>query len=140
MARIAITPLTIALALLSTSSCKGHGRARVEVGAEADSVCPAFRAPVRRRADSIPHERACSYVRSAFEALSSARPESVVVAPADTAAVSSATVDAIAEIDSAGNPVAAWWLVTLRLTGRPYDAEVRFNERTGARSIRPVHK
>jgi hypothetical protein len=75
-----------------------------------------------------------------MEALRLARPDSVILAPADTAAVSSATVDAIAQIDTAGAPVASWWLVTFHLTGKPYDAEVRFNQKTGERTIRPIHK
>lgn len=140
MIRVGSIPLGFTLALCLTSSCKPRGEIRSSAVATADTGCAGFRAPIRRERGSISSERACSYVRSAFEALSLAKPESVLLGPTDTAVVSSATVDAIGEIDSGGNPVASWWLVTLHLGGKPYDAEVRFNQRTGERSIRPVHK
>jgi hypothetical protein len=73
-------------------------------------------------------------------ALASAQREEVVLASSDTGLVSGATVDAIAETDSLGNTVAAWWLVTLSLDRRSYNAEVRFNQGTGERLIRPIHK
>jgi hypothetical protein len=102
--------------------------------------CPNLRIPVRRAVDSIPEERSCEYVAGALMALASAQREEVVLASSDTGLVSGATVDAIAETDSLGNTVAAWWLVTLSLDRRSYNAEVRFNQGTGERLIRPIHK
>ena len=102
--------------------------------------CPGITHPVRRATDSIPEDRACAYVRGAIQAVSTANPTEAGVAPEDTGAISSVTVDAIAQVDSAGGPIAAWWLVTLHLAGRPYDAEVRLNQLSGERSVRPVHK
>lgn len=102
--------------------------------------CGGVRSPVRSAADSIPRERACAYVRDAVQLLAGANTAETGLAPADTSRISSATVDAIAQIDSSGTPLAAWWLVTLHLEGGAYDAEVRFNQQSGERSMRPVHK
>lgn len=101
--------------------------------------CPDVAYPVRISGDSIPHGRACDYVRDAQRVLAAAGPSDGVAA-GDTSRITLATVDAIAQVDSVGGPVAAWWLVTLRLEGRSYDGEVRFDQRTGHRSIRPVHR
>jgi hypothetical protein len=107
----------------------------------ADSLCAGVAIPVRQWVDSIPRDRACAYAIRAIEALSLAKPDSVILAPADTAAVSLVSVGAIAEHASAEGPmIASWWVVTLHLKGKPYDAEVRFNQQTGERSIRPVHQ
>ncbi len=136
MARI--TVVWVAAALTLSAACRST-RDSATLARRA-STCSGIPFLVRRAADSIPQDRACSYVRGAIAALSSANPAKVVLSPGDTAAIVSATIDAIAEIDSAGGPVASWWLATLQLRGKPYDAEVRFNQASGGRSIRPVHK
>jgi hypothetical protein len=132
--------LGVACSLLVASACSPADRDVVKQSLAADSLCPGLHVPVGRAADSIPHERACSYVVRAMDALRAAKPESVVLAPGDTAAVSAATVDAIAQMDSAGTLIESWWLVTLRLDGKPYNAELRISQKSGEQSIRPVHK
>jgi hypothetical protein len=102
--------------------------------------CAGVRQPVRLALDTIPRDRACRYVREALEKLAKANPSEVVVAADDTALVSSATVNAIQQEDSTGAPIAAWWLVTLHLQNKPYDAEVRIDQGSGEQAIRPVHK
>ena len=132
--------LATSIGLLASIACGSGEQGGTQHTASTATGCPGFRAPVRREADSISPDRACSYVIDAFETLSRANSDSVVLSPADTNVISSATVDAIAQIDSAGGPVASWWLVTFHLAGKPYDAEVRLNQKTGERTIRPVHK
>jgi hypothetical protein len=143
VSRILVVPIATSLVLLAAFGCAHKpdvpGVAQQTVAA--DSGCAGLAIPVRRWVDSIPQERACAFAISAMEALSLAKPDSVILAPADTVAVSSASVGAIAELASAEGPmVASWWSVTLHLVGKPYDAEVRFDQKTGQRSIRPVHK
>jgi hypothetical protein len=101
--------------------------------------CPGFEFPVQVVAETIPGDIACGYAREAVRVLAQTG-TSQGFADDDTSRVQSATVDAIAQIDSAGGPIAAWWIVTLRLADRAYSGEVRLNQRTGERSIRLVHR
>lgn len=134
--------IALMIAELLIASCRSGTKGRVEAPSQPSMTvnCLGIKQPVHRAVDSIPEDRACAYVRGAVEAVSTAVPAKVGVAPGDTAAIASATVNAIAQTDSAGNPIASWWLVTLHLTGKPYDIEVRLNQRSGERSLRPVHK
>lgn len=135
-----VATLVISLGMGLLTACISKGRTAEGNSLALNSECAGFPGPVRFKSDSIPRDRGCSLVYGAIIALRGASPNSTPFIPADTARVSAATVDAIAQIDSIGHPIAAWWIVTLRLDGKPYDAEVRLDQKTGERTLRPVHK
>ena len=135
-------PLVLAaIGALMIVACGSSGTSAIDKSRTiSDSACAQVRQSVSRATDSIPRHRACAYARRALDVLAAARPAEAGLMPSDTSLVSSATVDAIAETDSAGRLLGAWWLVTLHLNSKPYDAEVRLNQQSGEQSIRPVHK
>ena len=125
---------------ISAGACQQADRSIGNKATAGEVKCDGVTSPVRREADSVPAERACAFVRQAIRVLAAATSGGGVPEAADTALISSAVVDAIAETDSLGSTKAAWWLVTLHLDRKPYDGEVRFPQPSGAPVIRPIHK
>lgn len=63
------------------------------------------------------------------------------VEPGDSAAVSKAFIAPIGLGDAQGGAPRLYWFVTLSLYGRPYDAEVWIDRKTGSlENVRRIHK
>lgn len=123
--------------LSAVAACSGQDAVRRE--ASGVVACSSVQIPVRVGTDSL-SSRACDFVSRAIAAIDSGDG-----APAGTPEVSpanyrEASVDAVAETNEQGAILTAWWTTTLRTRDRPYDIEVRINQRTGEPVVRPVHK
>ena len=124
--------------VLFAVSCRGN-ESRQQVGSRTTS-CDATPLPMRVVADSLGGKRACALIRRSVAALESGRglPER---APAiNEANYRGVSVDAIAETNESNATLAAWWVITFYTTSRPYDLEVRIDQRTGDAAARPIHK
>ncbi len=102
--------------------------------------CGGVRTPVQQRSGSLAPDSVCRVAELAFRRVTSADAATDGVSPADTSLVTAIVVDSLAEIEADGRTRASWRVVTFRLRERPYQAEVRIDNCTGAVSLRPVHR
>lgn len=105
----------------------------------AANPCTGSLPKVTRAPDSLTQSQSCALLVAAMRQLARAGPSDLPQSP-DTSGVTGATIDAMSERDFSDRQKGAWWVVTLRLQGAQFNAEVRFDRQTGAAGIRPVHK
>jgi hypothetical protein len=103
--------------------------------------CEAPRYPLLRAPDSVDARRSCALLAAAVDELAHADSARTGALPADTSSVGAATLDTLEErsLQDEGTR-SSWFVVTLRLTDRPYNVEVRFDRSSGESSVRRVHK
>jgi hypothetical protein len=93
-----------------------------------------------RSVDGLSSAAACGLVGTAISRLAVADSARDGFLAADTALVSSAAIGEMEQRDFSGRRLGEWWVITLDLRDRAYNAEVRVSRRDGALRLRPVHK
>ncbi len=128
-----------ALCLLACGSPEGEAPAD-EAEAPREPCGPARIQVTAVPPDSFTAADRCALVGLAVTMLGSAGEETGLL-PSDTAAAMTARLVPVAQRDSGADAVvASRWHVSLGLRGRPYDAELRVDRRTGAVCIHRIHK
>jgi hypothetical protein len=89
--------------------------------------------------DSFPEAERCRLLGIATTSIGQAT-SSTGVLPGDTAAIREVLIMSLSQTDPEGEIVTSKWHISLRLEGRPYDAEVIIDRLTGSTVLSRIHK
>ncbi len=132
-----------ALLLLVASACGRTPAASGDVVLSRlqPAPCPGRIGKVKQVEPTLSEAQACSLLAIAWDEIGSADSFTAgQVGAADTLAVIAARIDRMDQHSISDSVLTSWWVVTLSLEDRPYDAEVRFNRETGVAELRSTHK
>ncbi len=128
------------LAVLLPVSCRAQGRESATPLTEFQ--CGAPLPKTSSAVATLTKDQACVIVGTAMRALAATHAQEGLPDPADTAIVTTARIHELTETSLNGaDTIATWWTVTLRLSAKPYDVEVRLNKSDGrALGVAKTHK
>lgn len=131
----------LAVCLVLFAGCNRRAGVRDQVLESIVKAYPCYSGlpELRRTPDSLTRGQSCALLAAAMTRLAEAK-ASDLPRPVSKSLVASATIDAMSERTFSESELGAWWVVTLELNDAPFNAEIRFDRRTGAARLRPVHK
>jgi hypothetical protein len=102
--------------------------------------CPPATRPVSLLHVNLSRQEACALVARAWSAIASADSTTVMIRPEDTMAVRATQIHQVTQKNLQDSVLGSWWVVSFRLDGRPFDAEVQFDRFSGNIQLLPTHK